>query len=96
VVWARGPWLSGPENGVEDDEELSHKGSEDELWRLPCGSQPVVAWAKDRIAAGGDESGHVESAPDGATAGAHAALALALAAVVGEGCDASQGGDLLA
>ena len=90
------PGLACFEEGIDDDQELSHAGGEDDFEGFAMLSQSICEGLDDRVAASGCQSGHVEDGADGFAAAADGAFASVLAAVAIEGRQAHEGGDLLA
>ena len=84
------------EHGVEDDEEFSHAGGDRFFGLFAVGAKSFVEVFDSGIATDGGEGGHVEGVADVKSSAADGAGAGLLAAVVVEGCDTDEGGDLFA
>jgi hypothetical protein len=89
-----GPGLIRPRDGIEGDEHLAHGGDEGDLGWLAPGDQATMEGDEARAAAAGAERGHVEDAADRAAALGDDPLAALEPAVLGDGRDADQAGDL--
>src|SRR5437899_1300287 len=80
------PWFAVSQDGVEDDEELSHAGDERLLAGFAGGAQLLVVRRDDWVLPAGDEGGHEEGGADrGAAAGDGAAAAQRPAVAVDRG-----------
>src|SRR6187200_2297605 len=90
------PWFAVSQDGVEDDEELSHAGDQGLLAGFSGGAELVVMGGDDRVGAAGDQGGHVEGGAHGGSAAGDGAAAAHAAAVAVDRGDADQGGDLAA
>ena len=56
-------WATLGQDGVEDDDELSHDGGDNELGGFAAGLQPLGEGGEPWIAPTGDERGHIECSP---------------------------------
>lgn len=59
------PGLAVSDDCVEDDDELAHDGSDDNLEGLTAGAQAACEGFQHRVALNRDECGHVEASPHG-------------------------------
>jgi hypothetical protein len=84
------------EHGVEDDEEFSHAGGEDDFEGFAMLSEAISEGFDDGVAAAGGQSSHVEYGADGFTPATDGAFALVFSAVAIERSQSDQGGYLLA
>jgi hypothetical protein len=80
------------EDCVEDGDELSHEGDDDDLGSLSGGGEALFCGGEGGIASGADHGGHVGDVADGLAAAGDVSLALHEAGIAIEGCDAEQGG----
>ena len=80
---------------VEDDEEFSHTGDEDDLERFALVFESLGEAADDRIATPCGEGGHVRHAADRGSSSPDGAFAMKAPAVSIEGGQTDQGGDFL-
>jgi hypothetical protein len=90
-----------PEHGVEDDEQLTHAGGDDDFGLLGTSiwgalGQSLRKGADAFVAASGAESRHVQGVPDGDASAPDGSCSGESSAVVIEGRHADQCGDLLA
>lgn len=91
----RVPGTSGFDDGVEDDEELSHAGGEDDFEGFAMLSESIGESFDDGVEAFGSQGSHVEDGAHGLTSAANGTLSLLGAAVTIEGSQAHERGDLL-
>src|SRR5690606_19512893 len=84
------------DEGIGEDDELSHDGGEGEFSGFAPGDEAVVAGLEAGLVAGGGEGGHVEGVAWSHAATVDVALALAVAAVVGDRREAGEPGGGLA
>ena len=88
------PWGLALEDGVEDDQELTHGGGDGDLGGLAAGDEARIEGADRGIAADGGEGRHVQGLADaGAAAEDHAPAAEGAAVAVDRG-DTDEAGDL--
>ena len=83
-------------HGVEDDEKLSHAGSDDYLRLFALGGKSVAKSADHWVVAPCRKCRHVQHMTHGGPATLDAATATVASAVVIKGCHADQGGNRLA
>lgn len=83
------------DKGIEDSSELSHGGDESDLGRFAGVVQAAIEDTESVVMANGIERGHVEGAADRGTATGDMPLAAELSAIVIDGCDPDQSGELL-
>ena len=83
------------EERVEDDEEFSHAGDEDDLERFALGFESFGKGPDDWIAAFCSECGHVQDAADRSSSAADGAFAMKASAIAIEGRQADESRDLL-
>ena len=79
-----GPCAVVADEGVGEDEELSHDGGEGELEGLSLGAEPVVGGLEVGIASDGGESGHVDGAAQGGAPAADPGLSLPAPGLAGD------------
>src|SRR5579863_4658219 len=94
-----GRWAPGcrvVDHGVERHDELANARGHGHLERFAGLAQTVVKGSDHRIKTQRRYAGHVKCAPHDGAPALHAPLALMLAAVAIERCDAGEGGDLAA
>ena len=84
------------DEGVEDGEEFPHAGGDAELVGFALLGEPLGELSDDGVAAGGVEGGHVEGAADASPPAADPSGFGGMSAVLVDGRDADEGGDLLA
>src|SRR3990170_1281884 len=82
-------------HSVQDGQEFAHAGGKGHLLGLASGDEAFVEGSDSRIAAGGDESSHVQHGPHLRAATPDGAPASQGATVPVQGRNADQGGDLL-
>lgn len=80
----RGPFPAVAEEGVGQDEELSHDRDQGELLRLAGGDEPLVGGAEVGVEAGRDQRRHVEGAAQVRPAAADEGVALPAARAAGD------------
>ena len=90
------PWFAVSEDGIEDDDELSHAGGESLFAGFAGGSQLGVVSGDEWIGAAGDQGGHVERGAHGRAAAGDGAAPAQGAAVAIDRCHADQRGDFAA
>ena len=78
------------EEMIGEKDEFAHEDGKGELFGLSCSEEAEVKRLENRVIAGGDERGHVESGADLGTTAADVAAAAVLAAVAIEGSDAGE------
>ena len=83
------------EHGVEGDEQFSHTGGEDDLESFSGSFQSLGESLEDGVGSTSGEGCHVESRADGSSSAGDGACSFELAAVVVEGSQSDQSGDLL-
>ena len=83
-----------PEHGVQQGQEFSHAGDDDDLALFSGLLQTLCENSDQRIESDGGQRGHVEHGADRGPSTADGALALKLSGVVVEGRDADQRRDL--
>src|SRR6516225_3310855 len=91
-----GPGFVVAQHGIEDGQQLAHRGDKSEAGRFAGLAQTAVETAERRVVLDGDEAGHIERRPDFDAAPLDLALAAISAAVPVDRRDAGQGGDLVA
>src|ERR1700726_5305715 len=90
------PWFAVSQDGVENDDELSHAGGESLFAGFPGGAEFVVMRGDDRVLPAGNQGRHVEGAAHGRTPAGDGAAAAQGAAVAVDRSDADQRGDFAA
>src|SRR5712672_3967247 len=90
------PWFAVSEDGIEDDDELSHAGGERLLAGFSGGSELDVVGRDDGIGAAGDQGRHKQSSAHGRAAAGDGAAPAHRAAVAVDRRDTDEGGDLAA
>lgn len=93
VFW--GPVSVGFDHRVENDQEFSHAGHEDDFREFALSCQAFCKLANDRVVPTGRQCGHVQRAADRAATTVNRAAASKLSAVSVERCDTNQCGDFL-
>src|SRR5258707_1992955 len=83
------------DEGVCEDDELSHDGGEGDFGLFAVCEETVVEGLERWIEAGGGDRGHVEGAADMGASALDVAGAAALAAVAGDRGEADEHGGLL-
>src|SRR2546423_708575 len=73
---------------IEDGDELSHEGDDDDLGSLAGGLEMLLEGCEDGVASGSDERGHVGDIADGLSSACDVPLTLEASAFVVEGSDA--------
>ena len=67
------PFFFGPNDGVEDCEELTEAGDYGDFFWPAALDEPLIGGLEDGIASGGDERGHVQNVANaGSSAADHA------------------------
>ena len=89
------PFGVGFEESVENNQEFSHTGDENDHGLFSLCFQTLGEGFDDGIVPPGGHGSHVENASDGSTAGVDASMSLEGAAVAIEGSDTDQGGNFL-
>src|SRR3989304_1214050 len=84
------------DDGIEDDQELSHAGSEYDSEGLTRCLQALGELTNDRIEATSRKGGHVKHAADGSPASPDRTTTMEFPTITAERCQADQGGNLLA
>jgi hypothetical protein len=84
------------EHGIEDEQEFSHTGGEDDFKGFARSFETLGKGADSGIAAACGKGGHVEDGADIASSAPDGALAAELSGIVVEGSQAREGGDFLA
>src|SRR5271156_1377558 len=82
------------DEGVCENCELSHNGCDGDFWLFPAGDETVVEGFQVRIVPSGAVGGHIESGSDIGPSAFDGARSSALAAVIGDGGEADDHGDL--
>ena len=72
------------DEGVGEDDELSHDGDEGDLWLFSCGAEAAVDDLEVWVEAGRGEGGHVEGAAQLRASAANMTGADLFAAVAGD------------
>ena len=83
------------DEGVGEDDELSHDGDEGDLGLFSCGAESVIDGLEVWIAARGGKGGHGEGAAQLRASAADMAGAGLLAAIAGDGGEAGDHGGLV-
>ncbi len=92
TVWRSSclPWFFGPDDGVEDGDELVHTGDEGDFARLSSSTQAVVERLDHRIEPRANPGRHIQRRPHSHTPTANMAAAAMLAAVMVQRRNANQ------
>ena len=80
------------QQGVGQDQQLSHDGGEGDLGRLTGGSERVVLGLQVGVEADGDQGRHVDGLAQAGASAADEALAAVLAGVTGDGRETGEAG----
>src|SRR3989337_901404 len=83
------------EDSVEDRQEFSGDGDQSELWRFSGCGQDFIERLEARGVTNGDEGGDIERVAHTLSAATDGALATSCSAVIVEGRQSHQGGELL-
>lgn len=86
----------GFDHGVEGGEEFSHAGGDGFFERFSGGGEALVEGLDGGVAAECGEGGHVKCGADVSASSPDGALSFELSAVVVEGCESGECGDLFA
>ena len=89
------PMGVGFDHGVEDDQEFSHAGHEDDFGEFALNCQAICERTNHRVVPTGRQGGHVQRASDRATTTVNRSTTSKLSAVPVVRCDTDECGDFL-